>query len=193
MTKANKGTLYIISGPSGVGKGTLKQRLLSEFGEHLKFSVSATTRSPRPGEQEGVDYFYMDESAFRKRIEENNFLEYARYAGNFYGTPYSFVEGLLQEGKDVILEIDLKGARQVMERKPDCISVFILPPSMQELESRLRGRGTEDEEKIRRRLAAADEEIAHADEYTYQLVNDNLDETYEELKKIYLKHAGFCN
>ena len=187
-----KGTLFILSGPSGVGKGTLKDRLLREFPETTAYSVSATTRSPRAGEIPGRDYFFMSREAFEAQRAENGFLENAEYAGNLYGTPRAWVEQILRDGKDVILEIEVQGAMQVMQNADSCISVFIMPPSMEELERRLRSRGTEDESRIEKRLSAAKKEISMSDQYDYRIVNDELDEAYARLREIYLKHAGFC-
>ena len=186
-----KGTLFILSGPSGVGKGTLKERLLSEFCKHLAFSVSATTRKAREGEADGREYFFVDRQEFERRIREGGFLEHAEYAGNLYGTPRAFVERLLSEGKDVILEIEVKGARQVMRAMPENVSIFVLPPSDEILAERLRGRGTEDEATVQRRLSQSRAEIESAGEYDYRIVNGGRDKAYEELKEIYLKHAGF--
>ena len=189
----HKGTLFIFSGPSGVGKGTLKELLLSEFKDHLVFSVSATTRQPREGEADGREYFFVRREDFEQNILKDGFLEHAEYAGNLYGTPRSFVERLLSEGKDVILEIEVNGAEQVMRAMPESVSIFILPPSEQVLEERLRGRGTEDEETVKKRLLRSKEEIKRAEEYDYRIVNDDLNEAYRELKKIYLEHAGFIH
>ena len=185
------GTLFIISGPSGVGKGTLKQRLLEEFKEHSAFSVSATTRRPRPGEVDGKDYFYISREAFERKIKNNGFLEYAEYAGNLYGTPREWVESILASGKDVILEIEVKGAKQVMENTERQVSIFILPPSFAELERRLRNRGTEEEEKIQKRLLTAKKEMDYADLYQYKIVNDDIETAYQELRRIYMQNAGF--
>ena len=186
-----KGTLYIFSGPSGVGKGTLKEKLLSEFAGHLVFSVSATTRKPREGEKDGREYFFVKRQDFTDLIEKGGFLEHAEYAGNLYGTPRRFVEKLLSEGKDVILEIEVNGAMQVMRAMPESVSVFILPPSAEALAARLRGRGTEDEETVRRRLLKSREEIERAGMYDYRIVNGDLETAYRELREVYLKHAGF--
>ena len=186
-----KGTLFIFSGPSGVGKGTLKERLLAEFAGHLVFSVSATTRGPRKGEEDGREYFFIGRETFEREIREGGFLEHAEYAGNLYGTPRRFVEKLLSEGKDLILEIEVNGAMQVMRAMPENVSVFVLPPSEEILAERLRGRGTEDEETVRKRLAKSREEIESAGRYDYRIVNDDLAEAYRELRTIYLKHAGF--
>ena len=186
-----KGTLFILSGPSGVGKGTLKERLLEEFKDHTAFSVSATTRAPRPTEIDGQDYFFIKRPEFEEKIRRNGFLEHAEYAGNLYGTPRAWVERILQSGRDVILEIEVNGARQVMENTEDPVSVFILPPSVEELERRLRARGTEAEDKIQKRLETAQRELRYSDCYQYRIVNDDLDTAYQELRDIYLRHAGF--
>ena len=146
-----KGVLFVISGPSGVGKGTINKMLFDEFDGQVSFSVSATTRGPREGEVDGTHYFFISRQEFENRVANNEFLEHAEYAGNCYGTPRSYVLKLLDEGVSVILEIDLQGAIQVKERMPESVSIFILPPSFEELESRLRGRGTETPEKIEKR------------------------------------------
>lgn len=191
MQDQKKGTLFVFSGPSGVGKGTLNAKLFAEFGEQMAFSVSATTRAPREGEIDGTHYFFIDKQEFENRIANNDFLEYAQFAGNFYGTPRSYVMSLLEAGKNVLLEIEVQGAMQVMERMPDCVSIFVLPPSFEELERRLRGRGTETEDKIVKRLQTAKGELAYADKYRYQVVNGgDLEQAYQELRSIYLKETG---
>ena len=185
-----KGVLFVFSGPSGVGKGTLKQKLFDEFAEKIAYSVSATTREPRAGEIEGKDYFFISRQEFERRVQNNEFLEYARYAGNCYGTPRQYVEKLLESGMNVILEIEVQGALQVMERMPDCVSIFILPPSFEELEHRLRGRGTETEAKIQERLETAKHEISCASQYDYQITNDNdIEASYAKLRAIFVKEA----
>ena len=191
MQDQKKGTLFVFSGPSGVGKGTLNAKLFAEFGEQMAFSVSATTRAPREGEIDGTHYFFIDKQEFENRIANNDFLEYAQFAGNFYGTPRSYVMSLLEAGKNVLLEIEVQGAMQVMERMPECVSIFVLPPSFEELERRLRGRGTETEDKIVKRLQTAKGELAYADKYRYQVVNGgDLEQAYQELRSIYLKETG---
>lgn len=182
-----KGVLFVFSGPSGVGKGTIKERLFKEFEGKIAFSVSATTREPREGEVDGRDYFFIDRQEFERRVENNEFLEYAEFAGNRYGTPRSYVTGLLNRGMDVLLEIDVQGALQVKERMPECVSIFILPPSFEVLEKRLRGRGTETEEKICVRLETACHELTYASSYDYQIVNGGtIEEAYAQLREIYL-------
>lgn len=190
MQAQKKGVLFVISGPSGVGKGTINQRLFSEFDGQVAFSVSATTRSAREGEIDGTHYFFITRQDFESRIANNEFLEHAEFAGNCYGTPRSYVLRLLEEGVSVILEIDLQGALQVKQRMPEAVSIFILPPSFEELENRLRGRGTETPEKIEKRLAAAKHEIEMAHIYDYQIVNDDLDQAYARLREIYLSEIN---
>ena len=183
-----KGVLFVLSGPSGVGKGTLKNRLLAEFEGQVVDSISATTRGPREGEVHGREYFFISRQDFLERIANNDFLEYAEFSGNMYGTPKSYVLSVLEKGVNVITEIEVQGALQVFERMPDCVSVFILPPSYEELESRLRGRATESEEKILARLETAKRELPIAEKYQHRIVNNDLDTAYEELRTIYL-HA----
>ena len=191
MQEKKKGTLFVFSGPSGVGKGTLNAKLFAEFGDQMAFSVSATTRAPREGEIDGTHYFFISKQEFENRIANNDFLEHAQFAGNCYGTPKSYVMSLLEKGKNVLLEIEVQGAMQVMERMPDCVSIFVLPPSFEELERRLRGRGTETEDKILRRLETAKGELAYADKYKHQLVNGgDLEAAYQELRAIYLKETN---
>ena len=189
MQTQKKGKLFVFSGPSGVGKGTLKAKLFEEFDGQLAFSVSATTRGPREGEKDGVDYFFISQQDFAERIAKDDFLEHATFSGNSYGTPRSFVTGLLEQGVNVLLEIEVKGAMQVREKMPESVSVFILPPSYEELEKRLRGRGTESEEKVRLRLETALAELPYADEYDYRIVNNDLETAYNELREIFIKET----
>ena len=190
MQQQKKGTLFVFSGPSDVGKGTLNAKLFAEFGDQIAFSVSATTRAPREGEIDGKHYFFISRQEFENRIANNEFLEYAQFAGNCYGTPKPYVLSLLEQGKNVLLEIEVQGAMQVMERMPECVSIFVLPPSFEELERRLRGRGTESEEKVRARLETARGEIAYAPRYQYQIVNgEDVDAAYQQLRSIYLKET----
>ena len=193
MQQQKKGTLFVFSGPSGVGKGTLNAMLFAEFGDQIAFSVSATTRAPREGEIDGKHYFFISRQEFENRIANNDFLEYAQFAGNCYSTPKPYVLSLLEQGKNVLLEIEVQGAMQVMERMPECVSIFVLPPSFEELERRLRGRGTESEEKVRARLETARGEIAYAPRYQYQIVNgEDVDAAYQQLRGIYLKETQQC-
>ncbi|HIS95140.1 MAG TPA: guanylate kinase [Candidatus Ventricola gallistercoris] len=183
-----KGVLFVFSGPSGVGKGTLTQMLFNEFDGQLAYSVSATTRPPRPGEVNGRDYFFITRQEFEQRLENNSFLEHAQFAGNDYGTPRDYVTNLLDQGVNVLLEIEVQGALQVRKSMPQSVSVFILPPSFEELEHRLRGRGTESEEKIEKRLETARKEIAYAPTYDYQIVNgSDIGAAYAQLRNIFLE------
>ena len=189
MQAQKKRVLFVFSGPSGVGKGTLKAKLIEEFGEEIAFSVSATTRGPREGEIDGKDYFFITRQEFEARIANQDFLEHAEFAGNLYGTPKPYVVKLLEQGKNVLLEIEVQGAMQVKASMPECVSVFILPPSEEELEHRLRGRGTETEEKVLARLETAKRELKFADRYDYRVVNNDLDTAYAELRAIYMNHT----
>lgn len=179
----SKGLLVVFSGPSGAGKGTVLGRLLAER-QDVRLSVSATTRAPRPGEQDGREYFFLTREEFLARIEQGKMLEYAEYCGNFYGTPADPIERWTAEGDDVILEIEVQGGAQVKKKRPDCVSIFIVPPSLEEQEKRLRGRGTEDEETIRKRVAAARGEISHAPSYDYIVVNDTVEHAVEQINQI---------
>ena len=186
-----KGVLFVFSGPSGVGKGTLKAKLFEEFADRIAYSVSATTRGPREGEVDGKDYFFISRQEFERRVKNNEFLEHAEFAGNCYGTPRAYVEKLLDSGMNVVLEIDVQGALQVMKSMPECVSVFILPPSFEELEHRLRGRGTETEEKVRERLETAKRELPYAPQYDYQIVNGgDIEAAYQSLRDVFLKSTG---
>lgn len=178
-----KGKLAVISGFSGVGKGTLVQRLIQQYPYDL--SVSATTRLPRPGEEPGVSYFYISREEFEARIEREEFLEWARYVDHYYGTPKPFVMEQLAKGKNVILEIESEGAFQVKKRYPEAQLIFILPPSMQELERRLTERGTEESQVIRKRLLkACEEEMPKIEQYDFWVVNDDLASCTEELHQL---------
>lgn len=174
------GNLFIISGPSGAGKGTLVARLLEEVPDTW-VSVSATTRRPRPGEEEGVSYYFLDRDDFLALADEGGFLEWAEYAGNCYGTPLASVQREMTAGKQVILEIEVQGALQVKEKMPEAHLVFIEPPSLEELERRLRGRGTEADDMVRKRMDTALVELSHKMEYDIRLVNDDLDEAVAQL------------
>ncbi len=191
MHKGKRGVLFVFSGPSGVGKGTLKAKLFEEFADRIAYSVSATTRGPREGEEDGKDYFFISRQEFERRVKNNEFLEHAEFAGNCYGTPRAYVEKLLDSGMNVVLEIDVQGALQVMKSMPECVSVFILPPSFEELEHRLRGRGTETEEKVRERLETAKRELPYAPQYDYQIVNGgDIEAAYQSLREVFLKSTG---
>ena len=191
MHEGKRGVLFVFSGPSGVGKGTLKAKLFEEFADQITYSVSATTRGPREGEVDGKDYFFISRQEFERRVKNNEFLEHAEFAGNCYGTPRAYVEKLLDSGMNVVLEIDVQGALQVMKSMPECVSVFILPPSFEELEHRLRGRGTETEEKVRERLETAKRELPYAPQYDYQIVNGgDIEAAYQSLREVFLKSTG---
>ena len=166
-----KGLLFVISGPSGTGKGTVMKHLL-ETGEYF-YSVSATTRAPRPEDKEGVTYYFVTREAFEEKIASGEMLEYAEYSGNYYGTPKSAVEKALSEGKNVILEIETKGALQVREKMPEAVLIFILPPDIKTLRARLEGRGTESAEVIDLRMAQVKREVALVGSYDYAVVNEN--------------------
>ena len=178
-----RGKTFIISGPSGVGKSTVLSSLL-ERRKNVYFSVSATTRAPRPGELDGVHYHFMDVDSFRKWISMEQFLEYAEYVGNFYGTPKRYVEEAMDAGKDVILDIEVQGALQVVRKMPDAVRIFIAPPSWDELERRLTERGTDSPEKIQKRLLRAKVEFQTAHTYDYFVINDSVENAVEELNAI---------
>lgn len=192
-----KGILLVVSAPSAGGKGTILRELFRRE-EGLRMSVSATTRQPRPGEVDGKDYYFVSRDTFQQWVDTGSMLEHAEYVGNCYGTPKGPVEEWLAQGLDVVLEIDVQGGSQIKELAPDCVSVFITPPSMEVLEKRLRERGTEDEETIRKRLAAARQELAFAERYDYIVVNDQLEDAVEDMRAIlrsekrrYARNPGF--
>ena len=177
------GNLYVVAAPSGAGKTTLVRMLLdSESSVHL--SISFTTRAPRPGEQNGREYHFVDAEAFRGMIDRHEFLEWAEVHGNFYGTSKKWIADQLAGGHDVLLEIDWQGAQQVRQLFPEAIGVFILPPSMEELTRRLTGRGTDSAEVISRRLAAAQAEMRHVGEFDYVIINDRLEQALDELRAV---------
>jgi guanylate kinase len=178
-----KGKTFIISGPSGVGKSTVLKALLEKRPD-LYFSVSATTRDPRPDEVDGVHYHFMDVDTFRRRITENDFLEYAEYVGNFYGTPKKYVDEAMNAGRDVILDIEIQGALQVCGKRPETVRIFIAPPSWAELERRLTERGTDSPEKIQKRLLRAKVEFQTAHTYDYFVINDTVETAVAELDAI---------
>ena len=183
MKMRDKGLLIIFSGPSGTGKSTVISKLM-ELRDDIRFSVSATTRAPRAGEEDGKHYFFKTRDEFLGMIGNNAFLEYAEYVGNFYGTPADPVDKNLKDGYNVLLDIEVQGAMQVMERRPDAVSVFLSPPSLDVLEDRLRSRGTDSEEKILGRLEAAKNELSKMDHYSYVIINDNIDVAAKELNAI---------
>ncbi|ADI27356.1 guanylate kinase [Geobacillus sp. G4] len=182
--KNERGLLIVMSGPSGVGKGTVRKALFSQPDINLHYSVSVTTRKPREGEVEGVDYFFRTREQFEQMIRENKLLEWAEYVGNYYGTPIDYVEKTLAEGKDVFLEIEVQGAMKVRRAFPEALFIFLAPPSLTELEKRIMGRGTESKELIENRLRAAKEELEMMDEYDYVVENDEVELACERIKAI---------
>lgn len=179
----NKGILYVVSAPSGCGKGTILETVLRN-NKNIFYSVSATTRSPREGEIDGVNYFFHTKEAFQKLLDENGMLEHAQFCDNFYGTPRKQVEEKLEKGFDVILEIETKGAMQIRKSYPDAVLIFILPPSLKELRRRLEKRRTESEDVINKRLAEAENEIKCADKYDYIMINDELEKSILDFEAI---------
>ena len=176
--------LYVISGSSGVGKGTVIKEFLKKHPD-FKLSISCTTRKKRDGEEHGVNYFFVTKEEFASYIKNNEFLEWAEFSGNHYGTRKDFVEKCLKNGENLILEIDTQGALQVKSLMPEAVLIFIAPPSIEELEARLRGRHTEDEQTIQKRLNEAKREIEAGKKFDYQIVNDNLEEALNNLQKIF--------
>lgn len=185
MGNTEKGKLIVVSGPSGAGKTTVVFKAISGR-EDMCFSTSVTSRKPRPGEIDGREYFFIDRERFEKMVESDELLEHAVYVGNYYGTPRKFVEDKLDAGNSVFLDIEVQGARQVKEKKPDAVMVFLIPPTLDELRKRLEKRGTESEETICNRLSRAREEYAEADFYDYIVVNDDPDIAAAELNAILL-------
>lgn len=179
----SKGKLLVLSGPSGVGKGTVLGELMNRR-DDMCFSVSATTRRPREGEVDGVSYFFVSKERFEEMIRNNELLEYAQFVSNSYGTPRAYVEQQLEKGMNVILDIEVQGARNIVKMIPDAVTVYMIPPSYEELERRLRGRGTETEEQIQGRLQTAIDEAKAADFYRYIVVNDKLETAVNELDAI---------
>ena len=178
-----KGLLLVVSAPSGGGKGTILGELFKR-NSNLVLSVSATTRNPRPGEEHGKQYYFVGREEFEEMIRGGKVLEYAEYVGNYYGTPKLPVENWLSQGKDVVLEIEVQGGAQIKRLMPDCVSVFIVPPSMSILEKRLRDRGTENDETVRRRLETARQELTQAKDYDYIVINDRLEDAVDDLQAI---------
>ncbi len=179
----NQGTLIVFSGPSGVGKGSICKRL-REINPNALISISATTRKPREGEKDGVDYFFLSREEFERDIEENAFLEYSYHFGNYYGTPRKAVEDSLKEGKDVILEIETNGGALIREQGENAIFVFVLPPNLKELRRRIENRGSESEKEIENRLKRAVKELDYINLYDYSIINDDIDKAAEKLNMI---------
>lgn len=180
---SNKGLLIVYTGASGVGKGTIMKKLLLS-GSNNKFSISVTTREPRSGEKDGREYHFISHNEFKSMIQTNSLLEYAQYCDNFYGTPRREVELMLSKGYNVFLEIEVQGGLQVKKNYPECISIFIMPPSIEELESRLRGRGTESESVIQKRLDRALTELNFAPTYDYTVINYDVDKSVRDIMRI---------
>jgi guanylate kinase len=184
----DKGLLIVISGPSGVGKGTVIQRFINDPELKLAFSVSMTTRAMREGEQEGVNYYYVSREEFEKTRDEGGLLEWTEFVGNYYGTPLAAVERLRKEGKNVLLEIEVDGCQQVKKKVPDALTIFIVPPSVKELESRIRGRKSEAEEIVQQRLAKATKELEKTNQYRYVVCNDDVDLAADIIRVIIRHH-----
>ena len=188
----DNGILIIVSAPSGCGKSTIVHRLMEQR-DKLRFSVSATTRAPREGEVDGVDYFFVTREKFEEMIEADEFLEHAEYVGNCYGTPKAAVDALLAEGYDVYLDIEVQGAMQVKAKRPDTLLIFVMPPSLEELERRLVLRGTDSPEVIRNRLETAQFEFGFRDRFDYVVVNDVVDRAVEEISGLIDAHKQQIN
>ncbi len=183
-----RGLLIVISGPSGVGKGTVLKQFIDDPELKLAFSVSMTTRKMREGEVDGVNYKFVTREEFEKAVENGELLEWAEFVGNYYGTPLKAVEDLRNEGKNVILEIEVQGCKQVLEKCPDALSIYIVPPDMEELERRIRGRGTEAEEIVQQRLAKAQKELQMTSQYKYVVCNDDVELAADIIRLIIRRH-----
>ncbi len=175
------GNLTVITGPSGVGKGTIVRKILESHGD-VWLSISATTRQPRSGEIEGEHYFFLEEKKFREIIDKEGFLEWALFSDNFYGTPKKIVKDKIESGTNVLLEIELEGARQIRKSFPEALQIFLAPPNLTELEKRIRGRGTETEEAIQDRLAIANNELTAIEEFDAVVINENIDKAFREIE-----------
>ncbi|MEK4385070.1 guanylate kinase [Solibacillus sp. FSL W7-1464] len=182
--KKQRGLLIVLSGPSGVGKGTVRKELFSQPDTNYEYSISMTTRNPREGEEDGVDYFFRTREEFEALIEQGGLLEHAEFVGNYYGTPLAYVHETLEAGRDVFLEIEVQGAAQIREKAPDALFIFLAPPSITELEQRLVGRGTETEDVIARRIATAREEVEMMSLYDYVVENDQVQNACDKINAI---------
>jgi len=181
----HEGLLVVVCGPSGVGKGTIIKSFKDKI-KNIRLSVSATTRNPRQGEEDGINYFFKTQEEFEEMIKNNELVEWVEYCGNFYGTPIKYIEDSVKLGYDVVMEIEVEGAAQIREKYPDMVSIFILPPSFEELKKRIDGRGTEKPHVIKKRLDRAKKEIQSVEKYDYIIINDNVDEAADELRCILL-------
>lgn len=184
MKLNERGLLVVLSGPSGVGKGTVRKALFALENHNLEYSVSMTTRSPRKGEVDGIDYFFVTKEKFEQHIAEGKLLEYAEFVGNYYGTPLDYVESRLAKGKEVVLEIEVQGAMQVREKMPDAVFIFIVPPSRKALRERITKRATESEEIINKRMEKAEREFGLAHKYDYIVVNDTVENAADRIMAI---------
>ncbi|MBQ3508878.1 MAG: guanylate kinase [Peptococcaceae bacterium] len=184
--ETKRGTLVVLSGPSGTGKGTVCGVVRNHLGDAVRYSISATTRKPRTGEEHGREYFFFTKEEFETLRDQNGFLEWAQVYDNYYGTPRAFVEEVLASGKDCILEIDPQGALQVRKATDEAVLVFIAPPSLEELRSRLTGRGTESAEEVEKRLSCAESELAYRDKYDYIIINDDVETAAAKMEAILL-------
>ncbi|MGM9970196.1 MAG: guanylate kinase [Anaeroplasma sp.] len=184
MKLNDRGLLVVISGPSGVGKGTVRKALFNMKNHNLTYSISMTTRPMREGEVDGREYYFVSKTEFEQKIQEGKFLEYAEFVGNYYGTPLDKVNEQLDDGKEVVLEIEVEGAQQVKQKVPDCVMIFIVPPGKQALYDRLRNRGTESEEVIQKRIEKANREFKKAKLYDYIVVNDEVNNAADRIMAI---------
>ncbi|WP_413525867.1 guanylate kinase [Latilactobacillus curvatus] len=181
---SNRGMLIVLSGPSGVGKGTVRQAMLEDEFRDFHYSVSMTTRKPRPGEQDGVDYYFVSKEEFEQEIANDGMLEYAQYVDNYYGTPMKYVNQTLDSGRDVLLEIEVQGAMQVREKCPDGVFIFLTPPDLLELRNRIQKRSTDDQATIDKRMQKAADEIKMMENYDYAVVNDEIPNAVQRIEKI---------
>lgn len=193
MKLDNEGILIVISGPSGVGKGTVRKALFERKGHNLTYSVSMTTRAPREGEVDGVDYYFVSREKFEEEIQKGNLLEHAEFVGNYYGTPMDKIQKQLSLGNEVVLEIEVQGAMQVKEKMPNAVFIFIAPPSFKALEDRLYRRGTERKEAITERLQKAKREIGLANQYDYIVINDEVDNAADRIMAIIRAEHAKCS
>ena len=185
-----RGKLFVLSGPSGVGKGTVREKVFENSNVNLTYSISMTTRTPRNGEIDGVHYYFVDKECFENAINNNELLEHAQFVGNYYGTPRKVVDKILDQGQNVLLEIEVQGAMQVMEKCPDAITIFMVPPSFQELENRIRGRRSEPEDIVQQRLNKAKSEMELRINYKYVVVNDTIDHASQAIIDIITGENG---